>query len=319
MIGCQDNQLILKEFYRILMDSSTVWLNILDKHARVVEWNKAAEIISGYSKDEVIGADGIWKMLYPDEGYRNSIYLRALDIINNRDLIVDFETTIQRKDGSSRVVLWNSHDIKDEEDNVIGSLALGRDVTELHNSTKKLRALTEELERSNQSLRLLSEEDELTGLYNRRVLEMMLKGEWERHMRSQAPLSLLYIDIDRFKQYNDTYGHHKGDDALIEVAQIFKANARRAIDKVFRFGGEEFALLLPETDYIQATAIARKLCSDVAQRKIKHNGSNIHKFLTVSVGVATVIPTLSDAVDSIRHEADRALYKAKKNGRNRVE
>ena len=98
------------------------------------------------------------------------------------------------------------------------------------------------MECSNKLLLHLSEVDELTELYNRRAMEMFLQDEWVRHIRSSAPLSLLYIDVDFFKQYNDTYGHHKGDDALVESAIIVKRHARRAIDKAIRFGGKSLQL-----------------------------------------------------------------------------
>lgn len=296
-----------------------MWLNVLDKDARVVIWNKAAEKISGYSEEEVLGSSDVWELLYPDEEYRNTIYAKALDVINQGEVLMDFETTIRRKDGSSRILSWNSHDVKDDKGEVIGSLALARDVTELHASQKKLEQLTLELEQTNKHLLHLSEVDELTGLYNRRYMESVLNYEWERHIRNDALLSLIYIDIDHFKEYNDTYGHHFGDRVLTETASIMKHSVRRSTDKLARFGGEEFALILPETGHNEAVSIAEKLHQDVAQRKIEHKGSIVSDILTVSVGVVTIRPSRSETIDKLKNEADKALYNAKKLGRNRVE
>ncbi|MFV1993079.1 MAG: diguanylate cyclase [Acidiferrobacterales bacterium] len=313
------DKVFLKDFHRIILNNSAMWLNVLDKDAKVVMWNKAAEKISGYSEEEVIGKNDVWELLYPDAEYRNMVYTKALEIINQGDEVIDFETTIRCKDGSNCILSWNSHDLRNEQNEVIGSLALGRDVTDLHTSQKKLKELTWKLEQSNKHLLHLSEIDELTGLYNRRYMDSSLNYEWERHIRNDSLLSLIYIDIDYFKEYNDTYGHHIGDEALIEVAKIFKQSARRATDKSIRFGGEEFALLLPETTLAEAVSIAENVHQVVIQRKIEHTGSKISNILTVSIGVATVLPTRSETIRKLKIEADKALYNAKKLGRNRVE
>jgi len=313
------HSIIQKEFHRIILNTTAMWLNVLDKDAKVVMWNKAAEKISGYSQEEVQGKSDVWEWLYPDEEYRNLIYAKALDIINQSGEVTDFETTIRCKDGSSRILSWNSHDVKDAKGEVIGSLALGRDVTDLHASQNKLKELTLELEKSNKHLRHLSEVDELTGLYNRRYMDKSLNDEWKRHFRNDSLLSLIYIDIDHFKEYNDTYGHNVGDNVLIEAANIFKQSARRSTDKVVRFGGEEFALILPQTDNSEAISIAEELRQNIAQRKIEHSGSKISDVLTVSVGVATIHPNRTEPIDKLKNEADKALYNAKELGRNRVE
>ena len=313
------NAIVTEELQRIIMDNTAMWLNVLDKDAKVVMWNKAAEMISGYSQQEVLGKSNIWELLYPDEAYRNSIYAKALAIINQGKEVIDLETTIRCKDGGRRILSWNSHDIKNADGEVIGSLALARDITELHDNFDKLKALTSELELSNQQLQLLSAVDPLTGLYNRRSMEKILQEEWDRHARNAEPLSLLYIDIDFFKQYNDAYGHLLGDEILIELAKTFNLHARRSVDKAFRFGGEEFAIILPQTNSDEATRIARKLRSDIENKKIKHSALASIEFVTVSVGVTTAAPSPSGSPQTMKIQADQALYKAKDLGRNRVE
>lgn len=125
------DDLINKEFQRIILDSTAMWLNMLDKDANVIMWNKAAEKISGYNKLEVIGNCDIWELLYPDKEYRDSIYKKALNIIENGEVLTDFETTILCKDGTSKTLSWNTHDMKDQNDNVIGSIAIAIDITKI--------------------------------------------------------------------------------------------------------------------------------------------------------------------------------------------
>lgn len=178
--------------------------------------------------------------------------------------------------------------------------------------------LAHALEESNRRLMQLSEVDELTNLYNRRSMERFIKEEWERHKRNGRPLSLLYIDIDYFKQYNDTYGHHEGDQVLIRVGNILQHYARRTSDMAARFGGEEFAIILPETDNESAVALAEKVRTSVQALKITHEGSEAAKMVTASIGVATRVPDESADLSALKIEADKALYAAKSQGRNCV-
>jgi len=136
----------LKEFHRTIMDNSAMWLNALDKNARVVMWNRAAEKISGYCKEEVLGRDDIWRLLYPDDAYRDYVFSRARDIIEQGLELENFETTIRCKNGSERVLFWNSHDLKDAHGEVIGSLALARDVTDIRHSQEQLKHALERAE-----------------------------------------------------------------------------------------------------------------------------------------------------------------------------
>lgn len=119
----------LSQFQESIIDNANVWLDVLDAEANVVIWNKAAEEISGYSSEEVVGHDRIWEWLYPDEEYRNEITAQAAAIIEENEVVEDFETTIRCKDGQTRVISWNSRNLLDEDGNPIGSIALGRDIT----------------------------------------------------------------------------------------------------------------------------------------------------------------------------------------------
>ncbi len=309
------DELVNKEFYRIIMDNTAMWLNMLDKDANVILWNKAAEKISGYSKEEVLGNNDIWELLYPDETYRLSIYDKALEIIKQGKEVTDFETTIRCKDGSNRILSWNSHDIKDESNNVIGSISLARDITAIKSSEEQLKELTLKLEESNKQLLQLSLFDSLTGIPNRRAYNERFSSEINAAKRSGNTLCLLIIDIDNFKQYNDIYGHEKGDKILYRVAQLISNTLLRKTDFVARYGGEEMIVLLPYTPPEIATLMARKILQCVIDENIEHTYSSHNKLLTVSIGISST----DTGSDELFEHADKALYLAKRNGRNRFE
>jgi len=183
-------------------------------------------------------------------------------------------------------------------------------------------------------LRLLTTIDPLTGIYNRRAFDEALGQEWRRMMRHQTALSLLMIDVDYFKRFNDSYGHVAGDRCLRIVAELLALKARRAGEMAARYGGEEFALLLPHAGIVEAEKLAVLLCASVRDRKIPHRGSEVAPYVTISVGVASIadLPklaatlsregTLSSATlpgaTALVEIADHALYQAKIAGRDRV-
>ena len=159
--------------------------------------------------------------------------------------------------------------------------------------------------------------DSLTGIANRRRFDEYLQTEWRRAMRERHPLSMLLVDVDLFKLYNDTYGHVQGDLCLKEIADSTVAVVTRAGDLVARFGGEEFAIVLPNTDERGALEIARRLSDAVRNRGISHEGSP-YGVVTVSAGCATVVPELRIHPSRLVEKADHAMYEAKRRGRNRV-
>lgn len=176
-----------------------------------------------------------------------------------------------------------------------------------------------ELRTACNELELLSITDPLTGIANRLYLERKLKDEWNTQMRARKPLSILMVDIDYFKPFNDRYGHQAGDKCLKQVAAILKMCLHRSTDVVARYGGEEFILVLPCTDISSAAQIAGNVLVAITDGAIKHLESEIAEVLTVSIGVASVTPSLKCTTDSLIKQADDALYVAKKNGRNRFE
>lgn len=181
----------------------------------------------------------------------------------------------------------------------------------------KIKELTE-LQDANCKLENLSLSDGLTGIANRRSFDQYIQVSWENAIRSQSPLSIIMGDIDFFKQYNDNYGHLKGDDVLIAVAKNMASNLKRPLDFIARYGGEEFIIILPETDAKGAMYIAEEIREGIENVSIPHEYSKVAKHITISFGVATMCPQLADSLEDFVSKADKAMYKSKESGRNRV-
>lgn len=178
--------------------------------------------------------------------------------------------------------------------------------------------IAEELQQDNQNLKLLASLDSLTKLKNRRGFEHYLQQEWERMSRIRAPLSLVMCDIDCFKNFNDTYGHQAGDQCLIKVSAAMRNAVRRSDDLVARYGGEEFVIVLPNTDTVGAVSVAEGVRSAVKELSIHHKNSTVGNYVSMSLGVATIIPTAQIESNRLIAASDRALYVAKAQGRDRV-
>ncbi|MEA5553664.1 sensor domain-containing diguanylate cyclase [Anabaena cylindrica UHCC 0172] len=194
--------------------------------------------------------------------------------------------------------------------------------SELLESTKiqaqKLADINQSLEKANSSLEQLSNIDSLTKIANRRRFDEYLAIEWQRHLREQQFMTLILIDIDYFKRYNDYYGHQGGDECLIQVAQAIALIPQRSIDLVARYGGEEFAAILPNTNIEGGLIIAEVIKNAIASLAITHPKSEVSNYVTLSLGVASMIPNLETTPESLIAYADEALYTAKREGRNRA-
>ena len=176
---------------------------------------------------------------------------------------------------------------------------------------------TRELEEANEKLRRLAVTDGLTGLYNHRYFQEKLDSEVLRAERFNTPMSLLMLDVDYFKKFNDTHGHPAGDEVLKRMAFLLVENVRE-VDTVARYGGEEFVIILPQTDKAQAMAVAEKIRSIVEETKFPNEQTQPGGQLTTSIGVGS-LPDDGHTAADILHKADDALYSAKETGRNRVE
>ncbi|MGH8178161.1 MAG: diguanylate cyclase domain-containing protein [Steroidobacter sp.] len=197
--------------------------------------------------------------------------------------------------------------------------------TRVRERTHALEARNEELTRlrlaletANQRLRRLVAEDGLTGIANRRHFDRALDRELRRARRDGQPLSLIFLDLDEFKRFNDTYGHARGDEVLRQVAQTLDETFRRGGDLVARYGGEEFAVVLPGVDGRRAGLYAERLRRRIWRLAIAYDESPVTNRVTISGGVATVVPPAIVSPDDLLSAADKALYRAKCLGRNRI-
>lgn len=176
--------------------------------------------------------------------------------------------------------------------------------------------LFRELEEANRKLYDLATVDGLTQVFNRRFFDDYLTREWLRSIREGIPLSLILCDIDYFKLYNDTYGHVAGDICLKKVAHAVNQAASRAADITSRYGGEEFAVILPNTSVKGAIHVAQRIQTNIQALSLPHKASTTSEYITVSQGIASIIPQRNNAIDEIMLAADHFLYQAKKRGRN---
>jgi len=215
------------------------------------------------------------------------------------------------KDGEYVWIRDVVHVVRNADGEVEALIGFMFDITERKNTEQKLIVLQKELEE-------LSFKDALTGVYNRRMFDSVMDVEWANAKRNHQPLSLLMLDIDYFKQYNDFYGHIHGDECLKRVAKELSKVATRSRDFFARFGGEEFIIVLPETDEKAAKMIAERCRSLIFKAQIQHEKSLVSQMLTVSIGVSTIIPTHSDQSIDFIAAVDRQLYQAKEKGRNRI-
>ncbi|MFC4930223.1 sensor domain-containing diguanylate cyclase [Massilia sp. GCM10023247] len=228
------------------------------------------------------------------QGVDHEADYRALTRDGDQVWIRDVVHVVRRPDGSV--------------DSLVGFMF---DITARKQAEDKILQLQRELE-------ILSYRDSLTGVANRRLFDTLYAAEWARARDSGEPLSLVVIDIDYFKQYNDHYGHVQGDDCLRRVAQAIDAAASRTGDLCARLGGEEFVLLLPSTDEDTARGVAERCRKLLRQQELPHARSGVGRLVTVSMGIGSIVPGVDDAPDVFLDRIDRRLYQAKSAGRDRV-
>lgn len=217
-----------------------------------------------------------------------------------------------RADGSYVWIRDVVHVMRTPEGEVEALVGFMFDISERKRNEEHVLQLQRELEE-------LSFKDGLTGVANRRMFDTVLEREWASARRAGKPLSLIMLDIDFFKEYNDRYGHLAGDDCLRQVATALNDAALRPRDFLARFGGEEFVLILPETDTAAALTVAERLRSVVQQLGLPHEGSAAAACITISLGVGTTQPETGDEPQAFLDRVDRLMYRAKEAGRNRSE
>jgi diguanylate cyclase (GGDEF)-like protein/PAS domain S-box-containing protein len=314
-----------EEKFRSLVDNIDigVYRATADNPGRFLQVNPAMVHIFGYgSAAELMRTAGI--ELYQKAEEREAFLAEA----RRAGFVKNQESLMRKQNG---VLFWCSRSgvlRKDKEgrewiDGVIEDIDNRKRAEEaMHKAKEELEIQVAERTRQltvlNEELQKLSMSDSLTCIGNRRHLDELLEREWQRAAREKTPLAVIMLDIDYFKLFNDTYGHIAGDDCLRKIATVLKTTIKRTADFVSRYGGEEFALILPATNESGAKAVAEKIRVNVEALRIKLEGAPGGEFVTVSAGVSAMVPTLEKGPAVLVQEADRALYRAKAAGRNRT-
>lgn len=293
------------ERVRAIVTNAVEAIIVINTACLIEEFNPAAERIFRWQADEVIGRN-VNILMPPPYCNEHDQYVARFLKTNTAHIIGDGvgkEVVGKRKDGTTFPMRISVSQIQ-TGDKVLFTGIL-QDIT-----------VQKQLE---EHLRTLSVRDGLTGIHNRRSFDEALDKEWRRMKRQGSGcLSLILLDIDFFKSYNDTYGHQAGDACLKEVAQVIACLVSRPGDLVARYGGEEFAVLLPDTPLREAERIADRMRKAVSELKIEHRASGAANHITISLGVAGMVPSpIVDSAELVR-QADKALYAVKADGRNRV-
>ncbi|CAA7613364.1 Response regulator containing a CheY-like receiver domain and a GGDEF domain [Magnetospirillum sp. LM-5] len=300
-----------------LMQHLVVPTFVLDAERRVIIWNKACERLTGVMAEDILGTSDHWRAFY-DEPRHCLADILALGSTEELDRL--YETHSDPTTGTLGLKAENWCVMP----KVKKRLFLAIDAGPIFDENGVLQAVVETL-RDNTEQRLaqmalqsLAVKDGLTGLANRLSFDEKIEAEWLHNKREGTPLSVLLIDVDHFKLYNDTYGHQKGDACLKAVAQAIGAQVFRQGDLAARYGGEEFVVVLPNTDPDAAKAVAERIRHAVEILALPHGASLTSDHVTLSVGVASTVPGDSGSHDTLVAAADAALYQAKHAGRNRV-
>ncbi|WP_341501939.1 diguanylate cyclase [Gallaecimonas sp. GXIMD4217] len=297
------------QFLENILDHAHDAIIATTRDGLIVRWNRAAEAMFDIASDQAVGR----RISDISDGHWAEKLVRLMTELMANGLSYRSQTIeCLRADGQRLFMDLTLSVIEGDPDGVIGFSAVIRDVTERRKTEDELARLRQELER-------LSYLDGLTGIANRRSFDLALDKAWARARRSREPLSLILVDLDHFKEYNDRYGHLQGDECLKMAATVLGQVARRETDLVCRYGGEEFALLLSDTGAPQAAALAQRCCQAVAEQAWPHRGEGASRIVTISAGVATLVPGQDDEAASLIAAADRQLYRAKEKGRNRIE
>lgn len=288
-----------RDFSETLIQSSPTFIVTIDADGRTRMMNKAMLDTIGYSASEVIGMDYLATFVPEDE---RAILSGTFETIVEMDAPTLNENHILCKDGSQILVEWRGRPVHRKNGDFDFFFGVGVDITE----RKKAETL----------LRKHSLEDGLTGLANRRQFDQVLEKEWQRAVRDNKSLSLVMVDVDHFKKYNDLYGHQQGDECLRLIGQCLKAIFRRPADLIARYGGEEFVAILPDTESDGSAKIAESIRKLVLT--LNHPTMEEHGPVSISLGVATICPDADSTATGLVEKADQALYQAKSQGRNRV-
>lgn len=296
-----------EEKYRLIAEKMSDFVSVFDTNEIVTYASPSHCIHLGINLDQYVGS---YATPYIHRDDLERVQQTFYQLVQQRCSMV---TEFRWKHGDGRWITLEARGepVMNEKGEVTRVVVVSRDITERKLAEKKLKE-------ANQVLKNLSLRDGLTGIANRRHFDEILEKEGKRAARESLPLSLVLIDIDYFKFYNDTYGHQCGDDCLKNVANIMEYELKRSGDFAARYGGEEFAVILPRTNQQGALHVAERIRSHIETLQIPHIGSKGKPVVTVSIGVATIHPHIFTDVSQLVEWADHALYNAKHKGRNQV-
>ena len=298
-----------------ILHGNPVAIFVIDAGHRVTHWNRACAKLTGLSEAAMLGGTPAWRAFYLEPRMLLTDLIMAetpiaeirdrFSTITHSNLIdgaIEAEAFFPNMGESGRWLHLTAAALRDSTGKVIGAIETLLDITE----ERKAQA---ELER-------LASRDGLTGVANRRHFDETLAAEWKRARREARGLTLLMIDVDHFKRYNDTYGHPAGDLALKQVAGALELEMHRPGDLVARYGGEEFAVIMPTTGNGGADIVAGRILARIRTVAIPHSGGE-GGLLTLSIGIAALTPDGQSNPEALVAAADAALYQAKHSGRNR--
>jgi diguanylate cyclase (GGDEF)-like protein/PAS domain S-box-containing protein len=293
--------------HKLVVDNSRDIIVLGDLDGRRTYVSPGIKSLTGWDPADLVGRF-VKDVVHPGDAAEMEMALRALRAGSEGGTL---EYRARKRDGD---YLWVEGSLRvyrhPATGRPVGFLNTVRDISERKRSE-------EHLQSAYRAMETLVVVDALTGIANRRRFDDALATEWRRALREASKLSLLLIDADHFKRYNDTYGHVRGDSCLKQIAEAALDVVLRPGDLVARYGGEEFAVVLPGTDESGAVAVAEDICQAVRSRQLPHEG-NLPGIVTVSIGCATIVPHRGKSAQDLIELADQALYRAKSRGRNRV-
>ncbi|NEQ75321.1 MAG: diguanylate cyclase [Okeania sp. SIO2C9] len=275
------------------------------REGQLLDVNNSFCSLSGYNREELLRQSTIDLRIWVDSKERG----RITKILTLKGKVKNQEVNFRTKSGKIVTTLLSAEVIYiDREACVVG---VGKDITDR-------KQMETAMSRANQELERLATIDSLTAVANRREFDQYLRQQWQILKREQLPLTIIMCDIDYFKSYNDTYGHQTGDYCLRQIAQAIKLSVKRPADLVARYGGEEFAIILPNTTTEGGIHVAERIQQQVRLLEIVHHSSDVSRYVTVSMGVAGIVPNQQLSREVLIVAADRGLYKAKKQGKNMI-
>jgi len=287
----------LSPVFRKVVENMPVMFDAVDENGVVLFWNKECERVTGYTSDEIVGNPNALELFYPDPVQRAKNVEEFLEFNGSYR---DWEVDLLCKNGETRSLSWSNTSANAPIPGWF-TWGIGVDVTQR--------------KKAEQQLTELATRDELTGLINRRKILEILTSEMDRAARYNAPLTLCIVDIDHFKEVNDTHGHNAGDIVLKRLADTIREKVR-ITDSVGRYGGEEFCIILPHTTTSQSRCILERIRQTISSMTFMLDaGTEIS--LSISLGQAQYQPEIKEIRELI-NLADTALYRAKQSGRNRL-